>query len=58
MNDSPQSGFSLELSRHFNAAPERVFDAWLGEEWGEWLPPNASRCRVTLLERAPAAAII
>jgi uncharacterized protein YndB with AHSA1/START domain len=41
---------SLELSRRFDASPERVFDAWLGKEWGEWLPPGGSRCQVTLIE--------
>ncbi len=50
MNNERAAGFSLELSRRFEAAPDRVFDAWLGDEWGEWLPPNAARCRVTLLE--------
>jgi uncharacterized protein YndB with AHSA1/START domain len=44
------SPLSLELSRRFDAPPERVFDAWLGEEWGEWLPPRASRCKVTRIE--------
>jgi uncharacterized protein YndB with AHSA1/START domain len=50
MNSVAKSPLSLELSRRFDAAPERVFDAWLGREWGEWLPPNASCCRVTLIE--------
>jgi glutathione S-transferase len=34
----------LELSRRFDAPPERVFDAWLGSRWGEWLGPAGVRC--------------
>jgi uncharacterized protein YndB with AHSA1/START domain len=41
---------SLEISRRFDAPPERVFDAWLGTEWGEWLPPAGALCKVTLIE--------
>ena len=30
---------ALELSHHFDAPPERVFDAWLDKSWGEWVGP-------------------
>jgi len=45
-----QSTLSLEISRHFEVPPERVFDAWLSKEWGEWLPPASARCEVKELE--------
>jgi uncharacterized protein YndB with AHSA1/START domain len=41
---------SLELSRRFEAPPERVFDAWLTPAWGEWLPPGGATCEVVKLE--------
>ena len=41
---------ALEVSRRFDAPPERVFDAWLGTEWGEWLPPAGALCQVTVIE--------
>ena len=41
---------TLEISRRFDAPPERVFDAWLGMEWGEWLPPADAVCKVTAIE--------
>jgi uncharacterized protein YndB with AHSA1/START domain len=41
---------SLELSRHFAAPPERVFDAWVGQEWCEWLGPPDSHCTVIELD--------
>ena len=41
------SGLNLELTRYFEAAPERVFDAWLNDQWGKWLPPFGSTARVT-----------
>lgn len=40
----------LELSRHFNASPERVFDAWLGPQWGAWLGPAGASCEVVALD--------
>lgn len=43
-------GLSLELTRHFNAKPGRVFEAWLGDEWGKWLPPGGATCSVTTME--------
>ena len=44
---------SLELTRYFAFTPERLFDAWLGEEWGEWLPPMGATGRVTAMEARP-----
>jgi uncharacterized protein YndB with AHSA1/START domain len=43
---------ALELSRHFNASPERVFDAWLGPQWGSWLGPAGATCEVVALDPA------
>lgn len=40
----------LDLTRHFTAPPERVFDAWLTSEWAQWLPPKAATCRLALHE--------
>lgn len=50
MNKIAESTLSLELSRRVDAPPERVFDAWLSKEWGEWLPPRGARCEVVLIE--------
>jgi uncharacterized protein YndB with AHSA1/START domain len=40
----------LEVSRCFAAKPDRVFDAWLSKEWGEWLAPAGAHCRVATLD--------
>ena len=40
----------LELTRHFDAPPERVFDAWLDKSWGDWAGPPGVKGEVTLLE--------
>ena len=41
----------LEIRRTFDAAPARVFDAWLNrEEWQAWIGPEGVRCDVPLLE--------
>lgn len=48
MNDD--AAHVLEMSRHFEAKPERVFDAWLGTSWGDWLGPRSIRAEVTLIE--------
>ncbi|MGH7051895.1 MAG: SRPBCC family protein [Acetobacteraceae bacterium] len=44
---------ALELSRRFDAPPERLFQAWLGAEWGAWLPPFGATCEVVALDAAP-----
>ncbi|MGQ0742352.1 MAG: SRPBCC family protein [Alphaproteobacteria bacterium] len=41
---------SLELSRTYDAAPERVFDAWLGKSWGEFVGPPGVHGELTLIE--------
>lgn len=55
--DAP-GGLSLELTKHFEAEPERVFDAWLGEEWGKWLPPFGATGSITTLEAKPGGAFV
>jgi uncharacterized protein YndB with AHSA1/START domain len=40
----------LEISRRFAAPPERVFDAWLSEDWGQWLGPRGARCEKASVE--------
>jgi uncharacterized protein YndB with AHSA1/START domain len=45
-----QTALSLELSRRFAAPPERVFDAWLSHDWGDWLGPPDSRCTIVELD--------
>jgi uncharacterized protein YndB with AHSA1/START domain len=41
----------LEITRLFDAPPERVFDAWLNrEEWQAWIGPEGVSCEVPLLE--------
>jgi uncharacterized protein YndB with AHSA1/START domain len=45
------SDTSLEITRLFEAAPARIFDAWLNrEEWQSWIGPEGLRCEVPLLE--------
>ena len=50
MNDVATSTLSLHLSRHFDAPPERVFDAWLGASWGAWLPPGGATCKLGVID--------
>jgi uncharacterized protein YndB with AHSA1/START domain len=40
----------LVMTRTFDAAPERVFDAWLKKSWGDWAGPEGVRGEVTLME--------
>jgi uncharacterized protein YndB with AHSA1/START domain len=40
----------LEITRLIDAAPERVFDAWLQKSWGEWAGPPGVKGEVTLME--------
>ena len=41
---------ALTLTRHIDASPERVFDAWLQKSWGEWAGPPGVRGNVIQLE--------
>jgi uncharacterized protein YndB with AHSA1/START domain len=42
---------TLEITRIFDAPPERLFDAWLErEEWQAWIGPKGVSCEVPLLE--------
>ena len=49
-NANAAGELSLELTKYFEATPERVFDAWLGDEWGKWLPPGGATASVRTLE--------
>jgi uncharacterized protein YndB with AHSA1/START domain len=40
----------LELTRVFEATPERVFDAWLQKSWGEWAGPPGVKGEVVQME--------
>lgn len=51
MATADASALTLEITRRFAATPERVFDAWLGQSWGEWLPPAGARCEVVEMDR-------
>lgn len=48
-----ETSLALELSRRFDAPPERLFQAWLGTEWGQWLPPFGAKCEVVALDPVP-----
>jgi|BarGraIncu00222A_1022003.scaffolds.fasta_scaffold114012_2 hypothetical protein len=45
-----EHALSLEISRRFAATPARVFDAWLSEDWGQWLGPRGARCEKASVE--------
>jgi uncharacterized protein YndB with AHSA1/START domain len=40
----------LEVSRRFEAPASAVFDAWLSDEWADWVAPPGSTCEVVVLE--------
>lgn len=44
------TGLSLELSRRFDAPPERVFDAWVTEDWCAWIGTAATRCELVAMD--------
>lgn len=48
-----ETALTLELSRRFDAPPERLFQAWVGRDWGEWLPPFGATCEVVAQDAVP-----
>ena len=50
MTTTAEKPLILEITRHFDAPPERVFDAWLSKDWGDWVGPPGIRGEVTQLE--------
>lgn len=40
----------LTISRDYDAPPERVFDAWLGKDWGEFVGPHEVRGEVVAID--------
>lgn len=50
MNATIEKSPVLEITRIFDAPPERVFDAWLLKSWGDWAGPPGVRGEVTLME--------
>jgi uncharacterized protein YndB with AHSA1/START domain len=41
----------LEITRIFDATPDRVFDAWLDrDEWASWIGPEGVHCDLPLFE--------
>ena len=50
MSDLTSPPLTLTLSRHFDASPDRVYDAWTGQDWGDWLPPRGATCKVTAID--------
>jgi len=50
MTNVDEDVVSLQITRRFEAPPERVFDAWLSSAWAEWLAPGKVRGKLTLLE--------
>jgi uncharacterized protein YndB with AHSA1/START domain len=47
---SGETALSLEITRRFEAPPERVFDAWLSKSWGNWIGPRDIKGEVTVME--------
>lgn len=50
MTSTPTKVSDLVLTRRFDASPERVFDAWISQQWGEWMPPKQATGRVIEIE--------
>jgi glutathione S-transferase len=50
MTQTDTATLSLEMKRIFDAPRERVFDAWLSKDWGEWAGPAGIKGEVTLME--------
>jgi glutathione S-transferase len=43
------TGTMLQITRVFDASPERVFDAWLSRHWADWIGPHGIRGEITEL---------
>jgi len=50
MTNLDDGAFLLEMRHTFDAAPERVFDAWLDKSWGDWAGPPGVKGEVVQLE--------
>ena len=50
MTATIEKPIALEITRHFDAAPERVFDAWLDGSWDNWAGPAGIKGELTLME--------
>lgn len=50
MSITVENPIKLEMTRHFDAPPEQVFDAWLQKSWGDWAGPPGVRGEVTIME--------
>ncbi|MGH6968948.1 MAG: SRPBCC family protein [Stellaceae bacterium] len=52
MNDvaTVPSAVSFKIAHRFDAPPERVFDAWVTEDWCAWLGPAAARCELVAMD--------
>ena len=50
MTTTTEKPIALELTRHFDAPPERVFEAWLDKSWGDWVGPPGVKGEIVVLE--------
>jgi len=56
MDATAKPAHTLELSRRFEDPPERVFAAWTGPQWADWLPPPGASCRIERSDLRPDGA--
>lgn len=57
-NASTAGELSLELTKCFEAKPERIFDAWLGDEWAKWVPPGGATCVIKSMQPKTGGAYV
>ena len=51
MSDATITSPILQITRIFEASPEKLFDAWFTrEQWQAWIGPEGGRCDVPVLE--------
>ena len=50
MTTAVATPIKLELSRHFDAPPQQVFDAWLSKDLGDFVGPPGVKGEVVLIE--------